>query len=200
MGNTKNLIMVPSEERFIKNKYISDVVYMWILLHGKKEDDGVFSIPKKPKGAYKEIGISYLTFYKEIRELISCGFLEEYSKDSNKYILYKREYDFKRYIPKRIIEMIYETKERSLLKLYIYLASMYDYNQKRKQETFFKPNTLAEALGYSGGVNRDTRTEKKMRGLVNKLVDLKLITYTIKYEPTDHRYKVTYILKSVVKR
>lgn len=42
--------------------------------------------------------------------------------------------------------------------------------------------------------------EKKIMGLVNKLVELKLITYSIKYEPTDHRYKTTYILKSVVKR
>lgn len=200
MGKFKNSIMIPSEERFIKNKYISDVVYMWVLFNGEKEEDGTFSIPQRPKGAYKEVGVSYKTFRKEMQELINCGFLEEDPDNPSRYILYRREYDFKRYVPKRIIKMIYETKERSLLKLYIYLASMYDYNQKRNKETFFKPNTISEALGYAGGANRDTRTEKKMKGLVKKLADMGLITYHIKYEPTDHRYKALYILTDVVKK
>lgn len=200
MGKAKSTVMIPSEERFIKNKYVSDLIYMWVLLNGKEEDDGTFSIPKKSRKAYVELGINYRTFYREIQELVNCGFLEDNPKDSNRYILYRREYDFKRYISKRIMNMIYETKEKNLLKLYIYLASMYDYNQKRKQETFFRPNIILEALGYSGGANRSSKMEKKVMGLVKKLADMKLITYHIKYEPTDHRYKVLYILTDVVKR
>lgn len=161
MGKGRTSLLIPSEENFISNKDISDLLYVWILLNGKREDNQI-SISQKPRGAYKELGMCYRTFYRKLDKLLENGYIE---KDGEyKYIISNKEYKYKRYVYKDIIERLYETKIDNIIKVYIYLCSLYDMNKKKGKETFFRYNTIAKVIGYYGGESRDSRNEKKVGG------------------------------------
>lgn len=198
MEQKKTAVLIPSGEEFISNKEISDIVYAWILLNGDRDELGI-SIDQKPRGASKEIGIDIKTFYKRLERLEQAGYL---IKDGTyKYYIDNSNCKYKRYIPKEILQKLYNTRMENIIKVYVYLGSLYDTNRKKGVETFFRYNTLVNMLGYYGGkngMNRDHRNEAKVRGVVEKLAELGLITYTPRYIKTGSTYQVNLILNNVV--
>lgn len=194
MGKGRTSLLIPSEENFISNKDISDLLYVWILLNGEREDNQI-SISQKPRGAYKELGMCYRTFYRKLDKLLENGYIE---KDGEyKYIISNKEYKYKRYVYKDIIERLYETKIDNIIKVYIYLCSLYDMNKKKGSKTFFRYNTIAKVIGYYGGESRDSRNEKKVGGIVKKLAEMNLISYSPQYIKVGESYQTNFILNKI---
>lgn len=195
VSKERTSLLIPSEENFISNKEVSDILYVWILLNGDNID-GNITINQKPRGAYKELGINYRTFYRKIDKLLEYGYIE---KDGEyKYKISSKKYKYKRYVYKDIIKELYDTKINNIIKVYIYLSSLYDTNQKKGIPTYFRYNTLAKVIGYYGGKNRDSRNEKKVGGIVKKLSDMKLISYTPQYTKVGEKYQTNFILDKIV--
>ena len=97
MSKERTSLLIPSEENFISNKEVSDILYVWILLNGDNID-GNITINQKPRGAYKELGINYRTFYRKIDKLLEYGYIE---KDGEyKYKISSKKYKYKRYVYK----------------------------------------------------------------------------------------------------
>lgn len=201
MSQKRKTVMIPSEESFINNKYVSDRVYAWILLNGFEVSGNRYEFFKKPAGAYKEIGINYRTLYRRLEVLHNLHYIEDTEDLTTRYITVNdNTIQYKKYVYKDIIQQLYNTGLDNIIKVYVYLCSLYDVNNKKGVQTFFRLNTLSHAIGYSDGTDRDTRTVERVEGLVKKLAEMKLITYKMEYKNTEgHRPQVNYILLNVNK-
>ena len=136
VSKERTSLLIPSEENFISNKEVSDILYVWILLNGDNID-GNITINQKPRGAYKELGINYRTFYRKIDKLLEYGYIE---KDGEyKYKISSKKYKYKRYVYKDIIKELYDTKINNIIKVYIYLDRQKKGNKygKKVDSTYF---------------------------------------------------------------
>lgn len=165
-------VLIPSDREFLSNKKISDRLYVWILLTGERIDTDIY-IDKMPRNGYKLVGINYRTFYKRIEELVEKGYLEE---NEYKYKVSKISH-FKRLIYEDIIEKLYETKIDNIIKVYVYLSSLY---AQYGDSAWFTYNSILEAIGYNH--ERNTRNQNKIKNILNKLEELKLLKYSRTYE------------------
>lgn len=185
-------LLIPDDKEFICNKSISDRVYAWILINGRKENGDIY-IEKTPVGAYKQIGINYRTFYNRIWNLVDAGYLEE---GECEYKVVKDISKYKRFVYKDIVQTLLDTKIDNIIKVYIELATLYDTAIKKKQQPFFRYNNLCERLGYYNK-GRSSFNENKMKSIVFKLKELKLIEYEQKYIKVGDNYQINNILLNV---
>lgn len=138
MSQKRKTVMIPSEDMFIGKKYISDRLYAWIILNGLEEENNRFSFLKKPMGAYNELGINYRTLYKRIKDLYDMHYIEDSEYSTIRYVTVNDDtIKHKRYIYKDILQRLYDTGLDNIIKVYIYLGSLYDNNKKKRSANFF---------------------------------------------------------------
>ena len=180
-------LLIPSDNRFLSNKKISDRVYAWILLNGERVDSDIF-IDKTPRNAYKDIGINYRTFYKRLEELVENGYLEDYEYQ---YKVSKDISEYNRYVYYDIVKRLYELKIDNIIKVYIYLGSMY---AQYGNNAWFTYNSILAAIGYSH--ERNIRNQEKVKIIIEKLAELNLIKYCRTYEEGS-KYQIKFKLLNV---
>ena len=169
MGNkTGSSILIPNDIEFLSNKDISDRVYTWALINGENIGGEIY-IDKKPRAAYKELGINYRTFYKKIDKLKEHGYLVE---EEFKYKIVKPSGKFFRYIYKDIAQKLLETKIDNIIKIYVYLGTLYG---EYRAGAYFTYNKLIETIGYSN--NKNTSNKNNILKILEKLKELGLIKY-----------------------
>lgn len=188
MNKGRSSLLIPSDERFLSNKKISDRLYIWILLNGEKIDTDIY-ISKTPRNGYKELEINYRTFYRRLSELEINGYLSEIG---DKYEVTKNVSNFVRYIYKDIAEKLCDTKIDNIIKVYIYLGSLYSsYGNK----AWFTYNTIIEQIGYSN--ERNMKNQEKVKIILEKLEELNLIKYSRIYK-SGEKYQIKFQLLNVV--
>lgn len=189
----KPSLLIPSETKFLSNKDISDRLYMWILLNGEK-DGGDTYIDKKPVNGYKKLGISYRTFYKKLKKLVENNYLEDCGYA---YRVVTDNFEFSRLIYKNVAETLYQTGIDNIIKVYIYLGTLYSAYGKKAYFTF---NKLSEDIGYLS--KRSVEVKKNMENIISKLEELGLVKC---YKDTEcgeryHvRYKIAYVKTDLMK-
>lgn len=187
MSKGRNSLLIPSDERFLSNKDISDRLYIWILLNGEKIDTDIY-INKTPRDGYKELEINYRTFYRKLYALVANGYLNEME---DKYEVTKNVSNFVRYIYKDIAEKLCNTKIDNIIKVYVYLGSLYSsYGNK----AWFTYNTILNSIGYA---TNDTRNQSKVKIILEKLEELNLIKYSRVYNQGDS-YQIKFQLLDIV--
>lgn len=197
MAVSKDSLMMPLDTEFISNKHISDRLYAWILLNGNR-DGKVLSIPYRPQRAYKSIGICYRTFYKRLDSLVGGGYLKN-DVEKKRYVV-STAYKYKRFVKRETLIKLYETEMDNIIKIYIYLSSLYEIEKKKKRRSYFRLNTLAGKIGLFQNENGDSRTEKKIKELVEKLSELGLLSYSEqKIKSRSGRPQINYIINWVEK-
>lgn len=167
----KLTLCVPSVEEFIKDKEIDDRIYVYMLLNSDKGNEKETRVINKSKlrGAYKKIGIHYRTMLRRLKFLIDGGYVIEFKEV---YELNTKGYRYKKYIYREVLEKLYETKEKDIIKLYIYMSSLYT---QYKSSAYFTYNSLVDILGYSSYKNN--RKRKDIIRLLETLREIKLINY-----------------------
>lgn len=190
MSKSKFSLSVPSDTGFLSNKNISDRVYVWILLNGEYMGDTI-CIDRKPRGAYKEIGIDYKTFYKRLQDLVDNNYLEytEFGYQTN-----PESSAYNRLVYKSTLETLYNAKIDNIIKVYVYLSSLYSSYNKGAYFTYDK---LARELGYDTEGNNRYKIRKKIVVILDKLEELGLIKYE-KYSKSsiyNYKFRITGIKK-----
>lgn len=71
--NENATVGIPSDNKFLKNKDISDRVYIWLILNSVKIRKKLFINKSNIRGAYNKIGINKRTFYKALEKLVERG-------------------------------------------------------------------------------------------------------------------------------
>lgn len=71
--NGNATVGIPSDNKFLKNKDISDRVYVWLILNSVKVNKKLFINKSNTRGAYNKIGINKRTFYKALEKLVERG-------------------------------------------------------------------------------------------------------------------------------
>lgn len=66
-------VAIPSDNKFLSNKDISDRVYIWLILNSSKQNKKLYINKTIIRGAYNKIGINKRTFYKALEKLIERG-------------------------------------------------------------------------------------------------------------------------------
>lgn len=172
MNKGRPSVLIPSDKEFLSNKKISDRLYVWILLTGEKIDTDIY-IDKMPRNGYKSVGINYRTFYRRLNELLENGYLED---NEYKYKVSKVSH-FKRLIYEDIVKRLYETKIDNIIKVYVYLSTLYaQYGSK----AWFTYNSILEAIGYNH--ERNVRNQNKVKEILNKLEEMGFLKYSRTYE------------------
>ena len=164
---------MPSGEDFIGDKDIDDRLYSYMLLHSSKGlEKGTRLFQKaKLRGAYKETGTCYRTLLRKLGYLVDGGYVIEFKEV---YELGVKGHKYKKYICKDTLSKLYLTGEKDIIKLYIYLSSLYT---QYKTEAYFTYNSLVGVLGYSSYKNN--RKRKDIIRLLETLRDIKLINYVL---------------------
>ena len=164
---------MPSGADFIGDKDIDDRLYSYMLLHSSKglEKEARLFHKTKLRGAYKDIGINYRTMLKRLDHLVGGGYIIEF-KDI--YELSVKGCKYKKYIYRDTLSRLYSTGEKDIIKLYIYLSSLYT---QYKTAAYFTYNSLVGVLGYSSYKNN--RKRKDIKRLLETLREMKLINYVI---------------------
>lgn len=187
MKKGRHSLLIPSDDEFLSNKKISDRLYVWLLQNGDIIDRDTY-INKKMRNAYKELGVNYRTFYRRIEELVKCGYLIE---NEFKYKISGEYSEFKRYVYEDIIENLYETGIDNIIKVYIFLSSLYSsYGNK----AWFNYNSILAAIGYSH--ERNIKNQEKVKIILEKLVELGLIKYSRTYTAGE-KYQIKFKLLNV---
>lgn len=172
MSRARPMVMFPSTKDFIEDKNLSDRIYMWILLNGKYEKDGIY-ISKKIKDAMNALNMNYHTLKKKLQNLIDKGYIK-FSDNGEYYVIEKKELQYKRYIYRDIAEQLYNTKIDNIIKLYIVLSSYHD-KYRGTQNEDFSYSLLLKRLGMS--YKHNAFQIDKMEKMLDKLVELGLIEY-----------------------
>lgn len=180
-------LSIPSDAKFLSNKKISDRLYVWILLNGEQIESDIY-IDKTPRNAYKELGIAYRTFYKRLDYLVAGGYLKncEYQ-----YKVAKDVSMYQKYIYKDILRTLYETGIDNIIKVYVYLSSLYSVYKK---ESWFTYNSILSAIGYSH--ERNCRNQEKVKIILDTLDKLGFIRYCRTYKPGE-KYQIKFKLLNV---
>lgn len=188
MGKKQSLL-IPTDKEFLSNKDISDRLYVWILMNGNKDGYDIY-IDKVPRNGYKKLNTSYPTFKKRMIALESGGYLKncgyQYRVSTDNVV-------YKRLVYKSTIQKLFDTGIDHIIKVYVYLASLYtQYGTK----SYFTLSNLLETIGYS--YSRNVKMNNKMKEILSKLVELGLIEY---YKDTEcgERYNTRYKLVKVEK-
>ena len=190
MKKGKHSLLIPSSGEFLSNKKISDRLYVWLLQNGEIIEKDIY-IDKKMRNAYKELGVNYRTFYRRIEELVKCGYLIE---NEYKYKISGEDSEFKRYIYEDIVEKLYETKIDNIIKVYVFLSSLYSSYGDR---AWFNYNSILAAIGYSH--KRNMKNQDKVKVILEKLVELGLIKYSRTYIAGE-KYQIKFKLLNVKTR
>lgn len=187
MSKKEASMLIPSGKEFLSNKNISDRVYVWILLNGERNGLDTY-IDKKPRNAYKQIGIQYRTFYKRLDNLVENGYLEdcEYS-----YRVITNNSEYGRLIYKNTIQQLYNTGLDNIIKVYVYLGSLYS---AYKTDAYFTLQKLSNEVGYLS--QKSSEVNKKIKEILNKLSELGLVRYC-KDTSMSERYHVKYKILEV---
>lgn len=172
MSRARPMVMFPSTKDFIEDKNLSDRIYMWILLNGKYEKDGIY-ISKKIKDAMDALDMNYHTLKKKLQNLIDKGYIK-FSDNGEYYVIEKKELQYKRYIYRDIAEQLYNAKTDNIIKLYIVLSSYHD-KYRGTQNEDFSYSLLLKRLGMS--YKHNAFQIDKMEKMLDKLVELGLIEY-----------------------
>lgn len=164
---------IPSGEDFIGDKDIDDRLYSYMLLHSSKGFEKGTRLFQKAKlrGAYKETGTCYRTLLRKLGYLVSGGYVIEFKEV---YELGVKGHKYKKYICRDTLSKLYLTGEKDIIKLYIYLSSLYT---QYKTAAYFTYNSLVGVLGYSSYKNN--RKRKDIIRLLETLRDIKLINYVL---------------------
>lgn len=183
----EELVAFPSGEDFLANRELSDRLYTYALLYGGYLDTGMFSNSFSSRGLYKKLGISYRLMQKQLYNMVSANYFKQ---NGAEYLLDINPSGYTRYVDREILEKLYEENISDLIKVYIYLSSLYSVY---KDKAWFSYNTIATALGYKA--QRCMSNKNKMQELVTKLKELGLVKY--KQNPNSNIYKISFILTYV---
>ena len=184
MSRGRLSVLIPSEDYFLKDKKISDRIYAYILLKGERIENEIY-IDKKIRNGYKELGINYRTFYKRLDYLASVGYLEDLG---SKYKIKTDMIEKRRFVYRDIIQKLYLTNKDNIIKVYVYLSSLYSQYGKN---AWFTYNSLLAAIGYS--YERNTRNQSTIESILIELSKLNIIKYCRTYKPGD-KYMIKFQL------
>ena len=179
-------VAIPSDNVFLSNKDISDRVYVWMILNSIKLNKKLFTNKNKVRGAYNKIGMNYRTFCKAVDNLIAGGYLKdiEFQYEITNVTLKISKY--KRYVSYDILEKLYNTGIDNIIKVYLFLSSLYSMYGK---ESFFTYSTILNSIGYS--YKKQTYNHKKIQSMLDKLEEMGMIKYCRTYTLGDS-YKIKY--------
>ena len=184
-------VAIPSDEKFLGNKDISDRIYVWFILNCNKKGKRYYISKSKIRGVYNKIGINYRTFCKAIDNLIAGGYLKdiEYQYEITNITLKISKY--KRYVSYDILERLYNIKVDNIIKVYLFLSSLYSIYGK---ESYFTYSTILNSIGYS--YKKQTYNHKKIQSMLDKLEEIGMIKYCRMYTPGDSyqiKYRILFI-------
>lgn len=190
MSNENKVYSIPSGDNFLKDKNISDRMYLWILNTSVKIGGDLF-IPKIIRNGYKELNMNYRTFKKRFNRFVEKEFLIEYEKA---YLISNKSSAYHRIVPKKILQTLYDTGIENITKVYIYLSSLYT---TYRTNSYFTYKSIAETIGVETGSRNRYRIYDKIEVILQKLSELGLITYieTSGESKYNIRYKVTKVIK-----
>lgn len=185
MSNENKVYSIPSGDNFLKDKNISDRMYLWILNTSVKIGGDLF-IPKIIRNGYKELNMNYRTFKKRFNRFVEKEFLIEYEKA---YLISNKSSAYHRIIPKNILQTLYDTGIENITKVYIYLSSLYT---TYRANSYFTYESIAERIGAQTESRNKYRIYDKIEIMLQKLSELELISYieTSGESKYNMRYKV----------
>ena len=184
-------VAIPSDGKFLSNKDISDRVYVWLILNSIKLNKKLFVNKNKMRGAYNKIGINYRTFCKAINSLIEEGYLEETEYQYEITNITTKASKYKRYVSYNILEKLYNTELDNIIKVYLFLSSLYSMYGK---ESYFTYSTVLSSIGYS--YKKQTYNHKKIQRMLDKLEEIGTLKYCRTYTPGDSyqiKYRILFI-------
>lgn len=184
-------VAIPSDGKFLSNKDISDRVYVWLILNSIKLNKKLFVNKNKMRGVYNKIGINYRTFCKAINSLIEEGYLEETEYQYEITNITTKVSKYKRYVSYNILEKLYNTELDNIIKVYLFLSSLYSMYGK---ESYFTYSTVLSSIGYS--YKKQTYNHKKIQGMLDKLEEIGTLKYCRTYTPGDSyqiKYRILFI-------
>ena len=180
-------IKMPSDKVFLSNKSYSDILFAKLCLK-IKSNYGRYVVNKKnilDKINYKA---DIKTFKKRIDSLERGGYIKNYT---NEIEIYYKNIEYGCKISKKTILKLIDTNIENIIKTYIILKIFYENNKV----AWFSYNRLALQLGYKN-INENS-TNKKMKEILDKLLELGLIDYKIEYTKKYkcNRFRILYVGK-----
>lgn len=183
VNKTNMSIMFPSSKEFIENKKISDRVYMWILLRGVYQDNGIYLYEKLSSGA-NELNIDIRTLKKKLQILVNEGYVNKSENDY--YFIPKQEMKYKRYMPRETAEKLLNINIEHIIKVFIILCTYHERYTGSINEDF-SYRILLERIGVSKDLY-NSRMANNMEHMLETLVKNGLINYGI-----SPRYNESYL-------
>ena len=184
-------VAIPSDGKFLSNKDISDRAYVWLILNSKKIKNKLYINRNNIRGAYNKIGINKRTFYKAISNLVSNGYLKKTEYQYEITNITTKVSKYKRYVSYNILEKLYNTELDNIIKVYLFLSSLYSMYGK---ESYFTYSTVLSSIGYS--YKKQTYNHKKIQGMLDKLEEIGTLKYCRTYTPGDNyqiKYRILFI-------
>lgn len=189
--NEMATVAIPSDNKFLGNKDISDRVYVWLILNSTMIKKKLFINKSSIRGAYNKIGINKRTFYKAFNNLAELGYIveNEYQYEIANITLKISKY--KRYVSYDILSKLYGVGIENIIKVYLFLSSLYS---MYGTESFFTYSTILHSIGYS--YKKQTYNHKKVQKMLDKLKEIGVLKYCRTYTPGDSyqiKYRILFI-------
>ena len=183
----RSSIIIPSDKDFMKNKEVSDRVYVWFLLNGEYRGDGTYMKKWGNKGA-TTTGLNSRTFNKKMNKLLELRYIEDCGEE---YRIKFNNQAYKRYLYRDTAEKLLSKKKDYLIKIYMWLGSYYDSYGDR---AYFTYSGLLKGIGLS--YLHNSRNGEKAQRLIDNLVEMGLLECErVESETRYDRYRIKEVKK-----
>lgn len=192
MNYEEQIMKIPSDAKFLKNKDISDILFAYLYLVSYPDENGKMKLNRYKFNGAKFLGINKRTYYKKLTALED----NKHIKIENQMIEVKCN-RLKNYcwIPRSTLEVLVGSKMPNIIKVYISLMIFYE----NHTDSWFTCKSLLEQIGYSG-MNQSSNN-KKIKEMLKYLQDYDLIDFKVEHckEYECFRYKILKVNKEVKK-
>lgn len=193
MNYEEQIMKIPSDAKFLKNKDISDILFAYLYLVSYPDENGKMKLNRYKFNGAKFFDMDKRTYYKKLAALED----NKHIKIENQMIEVKCN-RLKNYcwIPRSTLEVLVASKIPNIIKVYISLMIFYE----NHTDSWFTCKSLLEQIGYSG--MKQSSNNKKIKEMLKYLQDYDLIDFKVEHckEYNCFRYKILKVNKGVKKR
>lgn len=192
MNYEEQIMKIPSDANFLKNKDISDILFAYLYLVSYPDENGKMKLNRYKFNGAKFFDMDKRTYYKKLAALED----NKHIKIENQMIEVKCN-RLKNYcwIPRSTLEVLVGSKIPNIIKVYISLMIFYE----NHTDSWFTCKSLLEQIGYSG--MKQSSNNKKIKEMLKYLQDYDLIDFKVEHckEYNCFRYKILKVNKGVKK-
>ena len=120
--------MIPTCSEFIRDKKISDRIYVWFLLNCKEDESGCRTVPIVRNGCMTGAGVRYETDVYKLGTLIDKGYIK---KEKLCYIIPNERFEYSCKVNRKTAEFLLNSRKDNLIKLYCVMKRLYESNPGR---------------------------------------------------------------------